>query len=991
MSTVLTVQANLTGNASSMVSATQAAAAALKNMQAALRSTEAAFDGFGNKIGNMVADKVVAATRTMGELVQKAAAWAATLGAAAVAAGVGFFMAAARVEELDFAMKAVAKSTGISYDAIRSTAIAVKQQGIEMATAQELATQFARANLNLANATKIARVAQDLAVVSGQNSTQVTQQLMMAIVKQDTEMLRSAGITVNAQQAYEAYADSVGKKVKDLSNAEKQQVFLNMILAEGAKVAGVYESAMKSASKVLRSFPRLLNDISVSLGGPLLSAFGPIIVTTYEMVKAFAKAVDVGGSLRPMIDALGAILTKLVQPLADSATHMAHFIESFKLGEDTVRNVVKSLEGLGSMVGPIAALTAGIAAFGAKGIPIIGQFLPAINPLVAAFLALVATSPVLRRVMSQLFDEFKKSLPKLQSAVEFAGRTFQTTLIPAIETLMVAIRPLIPMLANLAATMLTGLVRVLPTVIGLATQFARAITPMVDAISRLPTPVLTTVAALIALQSAGLPVAGIITQVGAAMLKTTGSLLGFNTGIAGFGESIASMSIKTQGLQGALTGVAGFIAGPWGLAIGGAIAILGLLAASAFPQAAANADELTASLDRQTGAFTDATKASVLKALQDAGAIKDAHELGISINDLVDAAMGSRDAQDRVNEVTRETVASYAAANSGAADYAQTSNALELAAVNVANAVGTQTTAVKDALRNNRDWLEVSGAVKDQYGLLSDAVAQAGTNIATTGKVTRDATGAIDVASAAYEASKMALDRVGEAAAALVTTTNNATGSTYAIQGAQKQAANDIYNTAIQMGYNADEAAKLTATYLNVPTSVVTNVLFNNYAEVYGQLMKIQDALRQVTGNKGLHISTGAGGQGGLIMANGGIVQAANGIFTGGRESQIVKGGANGAGILWGEPETGWEAYISGKNSQKQRSASIWAKAGRRLGLMGGGGDTGGVGSIVALAPEDRALLRQIADKDVSVHLGDQEVAGSANRGNAMNQKGGAN
>jgi hypothetical protein len=47
------------------------------------------------------------------------------------------------------------------------------------------------------------------------------------------------------------------------------------------------------------------------------------------------------------------------------------------------------------------------------------------------------------------------------------------------------------------------------------------------------------------------------------------------------------------------------------------------------------------------------------------------------------------------------------------------------------------------------------------------------------------------------------------------------------------------------------------------------------------------------------------------------------------RVSQIVNGGAN---ILWGEQSTGWEAYISGKPSQRGRNRQIWAEAGRRLG-----------------------------------------------------------
>lgn len=48
------------------------------------------------------------------------------------------------------------------------------------------------------------------------------------------------------------------------------------------------------------------------------------------------------------------------------------------------------------------------------------------------------------------------------------------------------------------------------------------------------------------------------------------------------------------------------------------------------------------------------------------------------------------------------------------------------------------------------------------------------------------------------------------------------------------------------------------------------------------------------------------------------------------RESQIVPGGAN---ILWGEQETGWEAYISGKPSMRARNLRLMEEVADRLGV----------------------------------------------------------
>lgn len=47
------------------------------------------------------------------------------------------------------------------------------------------------------------------------------------------------------------------------------------------------------------------------------------------------------------------------------------------------------------------------------------------------------------------------------------------------------------------------------------------------------------------------------------------------------------------------------------------------------------------------------------------------------------------------------------------------------------------------------------------------------------------------------------------------------------------------------------------------------------------------------------------------------------------RTAQIIPGGAN---ILWGEKETGWEAYISGKPSERDRNLQVLSMAADRLG-----------------------------------------------------------
>jgi TP901 family phage tail tape measure protein len=92
----------------------------------------------------------------------------------------------------------------------------------------------------------------------------------------------------------------------------------------------------------------------------------------------------------------------------------------------------------------------------------------------------------------------------------------------------------------------------------------------------------------------------------------------------------------------ALSGLTGFMFGPWGAAIGVAIAALGAFASSQ-AQSQAKTDDLSSTLDAQTGAITENTRAWVANELEAVGAFDAAKEFGISQSELVDAVLNGND------------------------------------------------------------------------------------------------------------------------------------------------------------------------------------------------------------------------------------------------------------------------------------------------------------------------------------------------------------
>jgi len=106
-------------------------------------------------------------------------------------------IAAARVDELAAVNKLLGETAGYSAGYVEQQTQAVVDNGIEMAQANETIAEFIKANLDIADASAIARVAQDAAVISGQNSTVVTEQLTQAIITGRTQLFKSAGVLLD--------------------------------------------------------------------------------------------------------------------------------------------------------------------------------------------------------------------------------------------------------------------------------------------------------------------------------------------------------------------------------------------------------------------------------------------------------------------------------------------------------------------------------------------------------------------------------------------------------------------------------------------------------------------------------------------------------------------------------------------------------------------------------------------------------------------------
>ena len=265
----------------------------------------------------------------------------------------GAILGAARVEELEIVMDLLGTRAGHATTQLRQWRDAVVDAGIRTDVATKLIVEFIRRNIDAAQATELAAVAQDAAVISMEDSTEALAGLLHGILTQRSVVLKHHGVIVDISQAFDDYSTSIGKNVDALTASDRVQAVLNAVLEEGVSITGAYEAAMTTAGKQLRSMPRFIYELLREMGTPFLQSFSDAIFATNEFIKALGVAVSEGGRLRPIIDGLAAAANRLLVPIMALAQVVSEWLGvTTKAADDTGKAVTEVAAKLATVKGP---------------------------------------------------------------------------------------------------------------------------------------------------------------------------------------------------------------------------------------------------------------------------------------------------------------------------------------------------------------------------------------------------------------------------------------------------------------------------------------------------------------------------------------------------------------------------------------------------------------------------------------------------------------
>lgn len=212
---------------------------------------------------------------------------------------------AGRVENLGTILRNVGTNAGLSRGDISNLENQIKSLGITTQKARESLALLAQGEIDLGEGAKLARVAQDAAVIAGINSSEAFERIVQSIQRTNTWMLRNLGILINLNNVYREYAITHGRVTTTLSTHEKQELLMQEVLRKGVAIQGTYESALGDVYKQYTSLDRVVEEAQVKLGQQYLPLWKQVVDVTWASVEAFKES---NSSAQAFVAATGAAI-----------------------------------------------------------------------------------------------------------------------------------------------------------------------------------------------------------------------------------------------------------------------------------------------------------------------------------------------------------------------------------------------------------------------------------------------------------------------------------------------------------------------------------------------------------------------------------------------------------------------------------------------------------------------------------------------------------
>lgn len=371
-----------------------------------------------------------------------------------------------------------------------------------------------------------------------------------------------------------------------------------------------------------------------------------------DIMRQVQKHVD--SAMTTIEHRAGPVFASVTRHLEKTAATVARF---------NMHGLIRQIDKLTSYAPLVAGVSGALLTMGTANLPVIGRLAAGLNPLIVGLGALAATSPQLRTVGGAFIDALAPAAPFIYDTVRaLADLTMQLihTLQPALIQVAHGTGNFLSSLAPLAPAFVQLLHASLPVV--------NAVGNLAAAVANLPTPLLASVAALVAFHGPLSKTRGLIMTATDAISGVISSLVNFwktsKTVASEAGGGISAMMVATRAATTGLSGALRALLTPTNLVGLGLTALTAIVTAFAAKKAEAqkNAQDFASTLDQETGAITENTRAWVAHKLEEENALAALEQLGISTNSAVDALINQGQAYETLTgkvSQARQSLADY--------------------------------------------------------------------------------------------------------------------------------------------------------------------------------------------------------------------------------------------------------------------------------------------------------------------------------------------
>lgn len=160
--------------------------------------------------------------------------------------------------------------------------------------------------------TTLMEIARVKAKNMGITTTQAYNDIVTGLGRGSAMILDNLGITINAAQANEEYAKSIGKTVNQLTDSEKKQALINKVVAEGRKELEAAGDVMLTDAERRQKLAAQIENMKDRIWSALLPTVQKLMEAVTPLIERFTQRVEKNPELIAWIIKVVAVLAGLM-------------------------------------------------------------------------------------------------------------------------------------------------------------------------------------------------------------------------------------------------------------------------------------------------------------------------------------------------------------------------------------------------------------------------------------------------------------------------------------------------------------------------------------------------------------------------------------------------------------------------------------------------------------------------------------------------------